>query len=134
MQRQRLAHEAVGGAECEALELPGVCLIGRRVPAQVEFMRRQRLAYEAVGGAEYEALKPELVRVQEAQGNFAFAAEIKLPASRDAFFKARSRYPKTPNPARTPPHAGGAGQLRLRGRDQAASLAGRLLQGALALP
>lgn len=61
---------------------------------QVEFMRRQRLAYEAVGGAEYEALKPELVRVQEAQGNLAFAAEIKQPASRDAFFKARTLCPK----------------------------------------
>ena len=55
-------------------------------------MRRQRLGYEAVGGPEYEALKPDLVRVQEALGNLAFANEIKQPASRDAFFKARATH------------------------------------------
>ena len=72
----------------------------RSVPDQVEFMRRQRLAYEAVAGAEYEALKPELVRVQEAQGNAAFANEIKQPASRDAFFKARAHSHPNINPSR----------------------------------
>lgn len=55
--------------------------------AQVELMRAAGLAYEAVGGEEYQALKPELVRVAESQGSFAFAADIKQPTSRDAFFK-----------------------------------------------
>ena len=61
----------------------------RRWP-QVDFMRRHALAYEAVAGEEYGALKPALVKVQEAVANFAFAAEVKAPTSRDAFFKARA--------------------------------------------
>lgn len=58
-------------------------------------MRRQNFAYEAVAGEEYQALKPDLVKVQESVGNFAFATEIKQPTSKDAFFKARLHLPST---------------------------------------
>lgn len=51
-------------------------------------MRRHKFAYEALAGEEYQGLKADLVKVQESVGNFAFAAEIKQPTSKDAFFKA----------------------------------------------
>ena len=38
-------------------------------------------------GEEYELLKPDLVRVQESLGNFAFANEVKQTSFKDAFFK-----------------------------------------------
>ncbi len=57
---------------------------------QVEFMRRHSFAYEALAGEEYQGLKADLVKVQESVGNFAFAAEIKQPTSKDTFFKART--------------------------------------------
>ena len=54
---------------------------------QVDFMRRHKFEYEAVAGEEYELLKPDLVKVQESLGNFAFATEVKQTSFKDAFFK-----------------------------------------------
>ena len=54
---------------------------------QVDFMRRHKFDYEAVAGEEYELLKPDLVKVQESLGNFAFANEVKQTSFKDAFFK-----------------------------------------------
>ena len=50
-------------------------------------MRRHKFDYEAVAGEEYELLKPDLVKVQESLGNFAFANEVKQTSFKDAFFK-----------------------------------------------
>ncbi|KAK9838163.1 hypothetical protein WJX81_005591 [Elliptochloris bilobata] len=55
--------------------------------SQVDFMRHHALLYQAVEGGELEALRPQLVAVQEALGNFAFAGDVRQGAARDTFFK-----------------------------------------------
>jgi hypothetical protein len=55
-------------------------------------MRRHKFTYEVVAGEEYQLLKSDLIRVQESMGNFSFAVDIKLPTSKDAFFKVLSPY------------------------------------------
>lgn len=53
-------------------------------------MRHHALPYQAVEGDELDQLRPQLVAVQEALGNFAFASNVRQGAARDTFFKART--------------------------------------------